>query len=1152
MAHTLTIHNPPNPNLQDWDLTREIGASEVRGIQSPTQSGTHAKVATSIPTPFARLHLFETGLEIVKENHNGNSPYHKLVSNLLDFLQLMFDKGNDKEYLSFRKWHKESEIDAMLNSDKEGHNLLGKSLKMFFEGEERFKALNEIYLIYYRGILMGGTSPLTLLYTAPSWDRERKGAGLKISSSGDRDLFSDGCEPLHGREEEFQMFLFHFRLAFASKLDGQANALLDYIRRTGERYSKALYQSLPDTLSEQEFAAMYDSIGLVEGQNDVLQAGGVAIRQRKSGSIKEAVISNSDFKLAPTVDHFRTLQTATGGIEEVHVPLALVSSFNGPLKYIQGIWKEKTEVMDVPAIPLHQRELPGKSGMKYPYITVGDFLEETLLQIPFKLNREYFYAGAHEDVHFLLPIKKNYFNFFTLEDLKANFRLEKTMGADGQKIKEVKVFLKVPLQNDTEYNTITFSRTYVVNPGKDSKDGSIKNINFNLGIFPFYKVVDQPELNRYQIMQVDEHSKAPKLNFYRFDGCREGSSLGHTQNGRSPKNKAFDRSIYYGLEESFDLIQVDFEDVSGVIIPMMQSINNAEQNTRFLFSIDFGTTNTYIAGLAENHGSTETFKITPKDLQMVLLNEPNKRMQPDQGSPYDDGFGDMRTSRTLRNREFVPSLIGGEGATFSYPVRTAVCESVKFGSSNPEVLANVNIGFSVDTEDSALNGNQFVTNIKWGFESQRDQLVAENRVYAYFVQTLWMLKNKILLNQGNLHETMISYLLPLSMNRNGKSEYRKIWKRAFAEIFGGAGNAVLKEEAESVVPFYELRERYAFYKEQDALNIDIGGGTTDLLFFSNSTQEYLSTSFRFAGNDIWGDGLTDTKKQNGIFSMMNEKVNKDQISLEKLNLRQYHTLRNSPQFGSEDLIAFMFKHDRQFALTKTLKGHNDLRIVLFLHLAGIIWHVSKYIDHHDLEIPLYMTFTGKGSEYLKIISEDEKDLRDLIKLMLSQFSKKQSKHELTIRLPENPKEITARGGVLKLKEEAEKNHSQSIKPEVKHYLGFEEHGISVDVNPVDVTISNLSKYLSAAETEFDKFLAAVIDSAEIRRFLTELEIRLSVSKFDLKDFMKQQSHLSFQEMVRTIKSRQQGDNPLHETMFFWGLKGSLFFLAKELVKPNSN
>jgi cell division ATPase FtsA len=68
--------------------------------------------------------------------------------------------------------------------------------------------------------------------------------------------------------------------------------------------------------------------------------------------------------------------------------------------------------------------------------------------------------------------------------------------------------------------------------------------------------------------------------------------------------------------------------------------------------------------------------------------------------------------------------------------------------------------------------------------------------------------------------------------------------------FKGCGARLLPQISESLAPYYYLTKNEVRDSE-DTVNIDIGGGTTDVMFFMQKTGKYLSTSFKFAGSDIW-------------------------------------------------------------------------------------------------------------------------------------------------------------------------------------------------------------------------------------------------------------------------------------------------------------
>ena len=99
------------------------------------------------------------------------------------------------------------------------------------------------------------------------------------------------------------------------------------------------------------------------------------------------------------------------------IPLALpVEKYTEPTYYVESNWNPHTYVPYLDSRPIHSRTLPD-DGSAYPYVTVSDFLEDTIVRIPYKLNSECFFDGndsnSSAEGSFLLPLKKTFFDYFT-------------------------------------------------------------------------------------------------------------------------------------------------------------------------------------------------------------------------------------------------------------------------------------------------------------------------------------------------------------------------------------------------------------------------------------------------------------------------------------------------------------------------------------------------------------------------------------------------------------------------------------------------------------------------------------------------------------------------------------------------------------------
>ena len=172
MAYIFRIHKGPEAGGEGWQPKGEIiVGKEGVGVSSILDSMDYlpasGKVGTSIPTPLARIYLFRTAF-LAKESKD-NGVYGELVSDCLDLLQFLFEKGEDPA-LKVYVWDAAKSISDLKNAGYPALTLLGDSLKMALDSDsETFSRSGLIiYLIEYDGVLLGGTSPFSLVFTSPN------------------------------------------------------------------------------------------------------------------------------------------------------------------------------------------------------------------------------------------------------------------------------------------------------------------------------------------------------------------------------------------------------------------------------------------------------------------------------------------------------------------------------------------------------------------------------------------------------------------------------------------------------------------------------------------------------------------------------------------------------------------------------------------------------------------------------------------------------------------------------------------------------------------------------------------------------------------------------------------------------------------------
>lgn len=194
MSYVFRLHNTGLTTLKGWESVTKIGTEDIKSIPDTLTTGNASKVGSSIPSPFARMYLFETAFQMLANAQNSEkSIYHQIVSDCLDFFQFLYMEA-DSGHLTFKKWEVDQRIGTLQNSAFEEHRNLGNTLELFFKGKN-FKDTKEIYLIYYKKKLVGGTSPLTVLYTSPNWARIVKEEGWEFKTPAEDYLFDDDQMP---------------------------------------------------------------------------------------------------------------------------------------------------------------------------------------------------------------------------------------------------------------------------------------------------------------------------------------------------------------------------------------------------------------------------------------------------------------------------------------------------------------------------------------------------------------------------------------------------------------------------------------------------------------------------------------------------------------------------------------------------------------------------------------------------------------------------------------------------------------------------------------------------------------------------------------------------------------------------------------------
>ena len=363
MPHYIFLpYTPVNVNpFQGWGDIGVISPINIESIPdtiiSPdlgdsSQSASKGKVGSSIPTPLARLFSFKNALEIVTEQiNNGTAVQHReefmksihvgLVSDCLDFLEWFFvhgDKDFEKVSVTLKSDYKFGEGDSA--------NLLALSdaFKNTIDHKEFFGGELRVYLFKFKGKVVGGTSPFSLLYTSPNWRRlmadinEVKDIG---GLTDDRFFDNDYCL-LDGRDPRFVHYLWDILKPFVNINTSPLKSFAEYVETSIDIENINLEN------------VKYDSIRL--GETLVLN-NDISFNLKKC-DISEDNAVQSDFLLD---SNFR------GAMLGAKKPIVLSSNMDMPGKYVRGKdWDKGLVDFDNPhrQVDISQRVLPNSGVLE--------------------------------------------------------------------------------------------------------------------------------------------------------------------------------------------------------------------------------------------------------------------------------------------------------------------------------------------------------------------------------------------------------------------------------------------------------------------------------------------------------------------------------------------------------------------------------------------------------------------------------------------------------------------------------------------------------------------------------------------------------------------------------------------------------------------
>ena len=1133
MSKVFRLYKEGTTTYQGWNESPAFpyNSNARDTIEDPDGASAKNEI-TSIPSPFARIDLVKTAFREVCRRAtkdikelDGNTIYHKMVSDSLDVGEIFFNIDKFKNKIEIITWDPSLMIPALKDDNNVSHFYVADALDKYLQSDAKtynFDQLKNIYLLNYTNgpdelNIIGATSPATLFFSgANNLDYIQD----IFFSNNDRPFDVDYAA-LYNRDFEYIKAWWTLRKTIPT-FSNLFPEIESYLNLTFKAISDQQIKNKLNSITSAS-AKDFDLIDVqTHQQSNQVEVLGTVLFKKKS----QVEIEN-EFTIRP--------ERNVAGIKPLVLPVESGNKYSN-LQYANGTWGNTNKAPYKPIIAdIERRTLP-YDGSVYAYLTISDFLEDTIVKVPHTLNKKYFFNGNLNDVEpmtsFLLPIKPLYFQYFSIETLnstmpdgKLAFEMESIAGGS------VNVVIRIPIIGNGIISYIEYQRIYYsqhqADVSKTQNSGGMTSFDFTGLVMPSMKFQNEEDAI-YTVSCISTFS-----NQFRFDFYHEGEIIRDIPvDCRNRERGLFDfkAETYTIQNNNFDFIRVSNKNgVSNIIIPNFLIHQNLEV---YEFAVDLGTSNTHIE--FKKVDSNNSDPLNYKESESIFSTFFVQSYREIQGKliPLD-----LIDENDLLVRDYLPAMVGGD-SDFSFPTRTALSyakstdwtEKLRtFGLLNFDITYNKKLGI-------AYNAKPLV-NIKWSSKPN-----AQSAMQAYIRNIMMIIRNKVIANNGSLARTKITWFYPNSMSPRRLSQLRMAWNDSYNELFNSEGST--RNLSESVAPIQFYFRRYA--TATNLVNVDIGGGTTDIAFSSNGKVEYI-TSFKFAANSLFEDSFSDINPNNGIVDWFKNDIYNLLVSKPELN--ELVNIFNSNVGQPSNMASFLFSLKDNSAtkdlsrnnidFNKILQNDTKFKIVFIIFYTAIIYHIAKIVKTKNLKVPRHIAFSGNGSKIISIITTDSKILAQYTKVVFEKVLGRDYTSALDILGLEqgsNPKESTCKGGLIATEAYEEAPETLILR---------DSSGKLVEATDTYDSISDVQKNeIISAVKDFFKFVLTDIPTAfnldnNFGVDNISMKIAQDECKNDLDTYLEKGIELS-------IKESGNKDNQIEDALTFYPIKGVLQALSEKI------
>lgn len=1079
-------------------------------IQDP-DGATAEKEITSIPSPFARIDLVKNAFREVCDNQDldGHTIFHKMVSDALDIGEIFFNIDRFSDKVEIITWNPSSCIRKMMNSDLKGHHYLGNVLKKYLDSDAKaynFGAMQNIYILNFKNgkkeiNIIGATSPATLFFSNAN---DLSYLSDELSFELDKP-FDKNYNPLYKRDPQYVKALFLFRKVYP----GFATAfreMNDYFDLTFQKLTPELRQEIRDM--DANDVGSYGTITVNRGDhNDIVEVLGQKLFKLKGTTS----IENSDF----------LINSEKCSDQILVLPIDKGNTYSD-LIYVTEKWGEENFAQAYDKRDISDRTLPSR-GDKKPYLTISDFLEPEIIRVPYLLNEDEFYTAHNrmngEEATFLLPLKPLFFKYFNVDDIITKQMITITTLSSSS----AEVSLRIPIRSKQQRKYVEYSRTYYDNnadPDEKNNKGTVIEMKISGFVMPNIRFMRSEEA-MYKVGLVMMNPNRYALSFYKDDQMIRGIAPSVRQ-GESELAK---NEVYTIDNSNFDYIRISSTtNAHSIIVPKFksQTINN-----EFKFAVDLGTSNTHIE-VSMNGRESTAYGYQKSPVSMFFM-----QTFDDHGAPKN-----LQIENNIMEKDMLPTLVGSE-SDFHFPTRTILscAKSIDWSTNlNCFEMHNLPLTYGKRVE---LSYNDYHYDIKWGTEEKDKEILR-----CYVEDLLFMLRTKVAMEGGDLAKTKLTWFYPISMPLGRKEKLSKIWNELYDKYFPGAVNGI-ESMSESYAPVLHYRNENTTVS--NLINIDIGGGTTDVAYFVDKELSFV-TSFKFAANDIFQDAFAKDTVHNGIVDAYKDRIKavlesnatdvgvRDVLSIFDSDNNRHPANMASFLFSLRDNQNLKNVNKKKIDFNNLLQDDEKFKIVFVLFYTAIIYHIAQIVKLQQLPLPRHISLSGNGSKVIKIISTNS-DILSSYTRKIFEIVTEQSYGSNPLGIigldKDGSKESTCKGGILGTEPAGNKEKQVILKS------NGDELMTDVVFGAVDEAYK---KMVEQSAGNFFKFFFSLCSKFNMKDNFGITNNSISTAK----QYCDQDLATFINRGLEQQRKDYEDSDPLRETLFFYPLKGFLSNLINNL------